>query len=498
MVVEPLSNALGIVLSWPTPFWLVLGLIIGTILGAAPGIGPTLGMAIVLPLTLPLNSADAIIFLTTIYGGGMYGGAIAAILLNVPGTASAAASTFDGYPMAKQGSAITALALSATASSLGGILVFVLLILLSPLLIEVVLIIGTVEYFLIALLGLAMITVVSRGSMVKGLTAGFFGLALTTIGMAPAAPTHRFTFGVPGLYDGLDFVAALIGIFAIGEMIALAGQSGGIASGTSKLKGSRTKGIREVISRPILLVKSASIGGFIGSVPGAGASVSNFISYTEAMRSSENADSFGSGNPEGLVASEAANNGTVGGSLIPTMSFGIPGSASTAVLLGGLIMHGLQPGPDLFADNLQITYAVYIALIIAGLLILVGGIVFIVYLGYITKIDTAIIIPLVIGLAMMGGFTLNYNWIDVFAIGILGFIGYFMKVHNYSIIAFILGIVLGPIAEENLARALRISDGSPMIFVSEPLPLFLVVIIFLIVGGPYIRIALNKVDNYLR
>ncbi|AZH25330.1 tripartite tricarboxylate transporter permease [Haloplanus aerogenes] len=481
-----LVEAVGIAFSWPTVGLMLLGLLLGIFFGSLPGIGSSLGMAIILPLTLPLEGISAIILLVSIYSGAMYGGSIAAILINVPGTAAAAATTFDGYPMSKQGMAKNALAMSAVASSIGGLFTIIALFLISPVLVEIVLLFGSPEYFLVALLGLSMITIVSQGSMVKGLVAGMFGLLLTTIGIAPIEPTLRYTFGWFAIRNGLSYVAALIGLFAITEMLILARDQTKIADADISISGSLRQGIKETFNHPITVIKSSFIGMAIGAIPGSGASVSNFLAYGEAMRVSKNSEEFGKGRPEGVIASEASNNGTVGGSLIPTLSFGIPGSGSTAVLLGGLIMHGLIPGPDLFTSQLPQTYSMFVALLVGNIVILVLGLTVITKLSYVTQIDTNYIIPIILVLATLGALALRNNWVDVMTILALGFIGYYMRQYNYSMVAFVLGIVLGPIAEQNLLRSLQLSGGSLMIFVNEPLPLMLVVAIVVILVGPFV------------
>ena len=489
MTFSSFIEGVNLILSYPTILWVVAGIIIGIFVGSLPGLGASLGMAILLPLTLPMNALDALVLLIGIYSGAMYGGSIAAILLNAPGTSAAAATTFDGYPMSRQGQAVTALSISATASAFAGLFTITTLILISPILIGLVLAFGSPEYFMIAVLGLAMITVVARGSMVKGLLAGAFGLSLTTIGVAPMAVDPRYTFGYLPLYDGLSFVAVLIGLFAIGEMIKLAGEEGGIAKGEMEFTGSIVPGIKTVFQHPITFLKSAYIGMGIGSIPGAGSTVSNFVAYTEAARSASDTGTFGAGNPVGVVASEASNNGTVGGSVIPALAFGIPGSAATAVLIGGLLMHGLQPGPELFdpAGQLSLTYGFFFALLVGNLVILIFGLAMVTRLGYLTKINTDYIIPMIIILSFLGAFSLRTNWVDVGTIIILGMIGFYMKKYNYSIIAFVLGVVLGPIAEENLFRSLQISDGTFLIFVTQPISLILFIMTLFILFGPFIK-----------
>ena len=487
-----LSEAIGIVFSWPTIGWVLVGLSLGIIAGALPGVGSALGMAIILPLTLPLDPADAIILLVSMYSGAMYGGSIAAILVNVPGTGAAAATTLDGYPMSKKGRAIEALSISASSSAFAGFLAVATLILLSPVLIELVLLFGTPEYFLMAVAGLAMITIVAQGSIVKGVVAGAFGLMLTSIGIAPNAPVQRYTFGNIALFDGISFIAALIGMFAIAEMIKLAAQHGGIADEGIDFSGSVTEGVQTTIEHPKTVIKSGYIGMIIGAIPGAGATVSNFIAYGEAMRSSNRAEKFGEGESLGVISSEASNNGTIGGSLIPTFAFGIPGSGSTAVLLGGLLMHGLRPGPELFNAELTTTYAALVALLVGNLFILLVGVFLVTRLGVLTQINTHVIIPVIVVLSIVGSYTININWIDVVTVILLGIIGYFMVQYNYSVIAFVLGVVLGPIAEENLVRSLQLSDGSYMIFLTRPISALLVLFTLIVLFGPFLKSTFKR------
>jgi putative tricarboxylic transport membrane protein len=485
MVVGAISEAINLVFSWPTLGWVFLGVIIGIIFGAIPGLGATLGLAILLPLTVPLEGTDAIIFLVSIYCGAMYGGSVAAILINVPGTPAAAATTFDGYPLSRQGKAINALTISAISSGLGGMISIIILIILSPILITIILSFGSPEYFLLAILGLSMIAIVSQTSLVKGVISGFFGLLLTTIGMAPIAPEQRYTFDSLLLYDGLELVAALLAMFAVAEMIKLAGERGPIAGERGGLTGEKRPAISDVLSNYVTLIKGSIMGLLIGMIPGSGASVSNFIAYGEAMRSDKNPETFGQGNPKGIVIAESCNNSTVGGALVPTLSFGIPGSGTTAVLLGGLIMHGMQPGPDMFAEDLYITFSTFVTLFVGSIMIMLIGVFVVTRASYITTIDTDIIIPMILVLSAVGGYAVRSNWIDVLTLLVLGVIGFYMKKHGFSVIAFVLGFVLGPIAEENLFRSLQLSDGSFTIFITQPVSALLVVIILVVLIGPY-------------
>ncbi len=498
MAVESFFEGLSIALSGEALLWLTAGLLLGIVLGALPGIGSPVGMAIVLPLTLPLDSTMALILLIAIYSGAMFGGSIAAILINAPGTESAAATTLDGYPMSKNGLAKNALAIATTASALNGFLGALALILISPVLIEVVLAFGSPEYFLLAILGISLITIVTQGSIVKGLVAGALGFMISTIGTGILSPRPRYTFGQFGLYDGIDFVAALIGMFAFAEMMKLAAMKQ-IASTDIELGGSIREGISTVFRYPKTTLKSGLIGMGIGMIPGSGATTSTFVAYAEEVRSVGKDGRFGEGDPRGVIAPEGANNPTVSGSLIPTLSFGIPGSGSTAVLLGGILMHGLQPGPALFSDELNITYALFISLFLGNFLIIAVGLTVIPYASRLTEIDTNIIIPVVVVLSFAGAYTLNQNWFDVTAVVALGVLGFYMVRYNYSIIAYVLGIVLGPIAEENFFRSLQISGGEYSIFIdpiNRPLSFLLVLAILFILVGPFLKPYLErKIDR---
>lgn len=498
-MLDALLEALSMIFTWPLIGWLVLGILLGMIIGSIPGVGTAMGIAILVPLTLPLDGLSAIILLIGIYSGGAYGGSIPAILINAPGTGAAAATTLDGYPMARKGQAVTAIATSATVSSIGGVIGFMIFIALSPVLIYLVLLFGSPEYFLIAFLGIAMITIVAQGSIVKGMVAGSFGLLLTAVGIAPGTAEVRYTFDMFSLYDGVDFIAVLIGLFAVAEMFQLGSEKGSIASQGIEMAGSVAEGIRNAIRYPVLIIKSALIGLGIGAVPGSGASVSTFVAYGEAMRTEKDPDSFGTGNIRGVISAEACNNATVGGSLIPTLSFGIPGSGSSAALLAGLLLHGFQPGPSLFTDELAATYTIILALILGNIVVFFVGISLVTKLSYVTAIDTNVIIPVVVVLSVLGGFSLRSNWIDVFTILLLGLLGYYMKLYDFSIIAFVLGAVLGPIAETNLLRSLQISGGSLDIFYTRPLSLLLIAAIVVLLFAPLFRriynTAQSKIDS---
>jgi len=496
-IAGPLSEAVGIVFAWPAIGLLVAGVVFGIILGAVPGIGSVIGMAITLPLTIPLSGAEALIFLTAIYSGAMYGSSVSAILMNVPGTPASAASVFDGYPMTRQGKARDALGVSATSSALGGTTTMIALFVITPVVTSVVLLFETPHIFLVTILGIIMIAVIAaQGSTVKGILAGTFGLLIMTVGTAPTTPVTRFTFDTYLLLNGLSFIAILLGVFAIAEMIRIIDIEGGTANQLAELGGSVLAGVRTTLSNKLTMLRSAFIGMFVGALPGAGGAVSNFISYAVEVERGENADSYGNGDPRGLIAAESSNNGTVAGSLIPVLSFGIPGSPSTAILLGAFIVHGIDPGPTLFENSLGLIYALIVSLIVSNVLIICIGLLVIARFGYkVSLVDTKYIVPVIVVLASLGTITLRSNPLDLLTLLAFGVIGLLMKRHGYSIVALVLGAVLGTLSERTLNRSLLLSDGSYRIFVSDPLAIGLVSLIVGILLLPILRRQIGRVRS---
>lgn len=493
MSMEIFQQAVSLVLTPEVLFFVVLGITIGMIFGAIPGLGGTLGMAVLLPFTLLLDGHTALIFLITIYNGACWGASISAILINVPGTAGAAATLIDGYPMAKKGRAYEALSLSAIASAVGGTIAAAVAILAVPVLIIIVLSMTSPEYFLIAFLGITLIAYVSKASLIKGIMAGSFGLLMTTIGMAPTVPEMRYTFGLTILYDGISFIAILMGVFAVTEMMNLIIKEGGVSESETIIKRSKRSLIKQVFSNPLILAKSAFIGLVVGSVPGSGASVANFVAYSEQVRS-DSSKEYGTGQPEGVIAAETANNANVTGAVVPTIAFGVPGSAATSILLAGVILHGYTPGPGMFGENLQVTYAVFIGLFVSALVIFILGLYVVTYASYLTKIDTDYVIPLVIVLTLVGSFIVRVNFIDVITATIFGLFGYYMAKNNYSLIAFVLGAVLGGIAENNYYRSLQISGGTYDIFYTKPISLLIILIIVVVLAAPIIESTRSRLE----
>lgn len=450
---------------------LVLGVLGGVILGALPGLTATMGVAILLPFTFSMEATPALVMLIGVYIGGIYGGSIAAILLKTPGTPASAASVLDGHTMAIKGMAAKALSIAAVASFIGGLLSTIVLIAIAPILADFALRFNAPEYFALALFGLTIIASVSAKNIMKGLLAGTIGLLVSMVGLDPISSVPRFTFGIMDLYSGINIIPVLIGLFAISEAL----------SQLEKLS-SNHKDIVPKFSRKLLsfldfkkilptAIKSGLIGTAIGSVPGAGADISAFACYNEAKRVAKNPEEFGNGSIHGLAAAEAGNNGVTGGSLVPLLTLGVPGDAVSAVLLGALIVQGLTPGPLLFTQNPEIVYGIFSSMIVANIIMLLIGLLGIRFFCRIIEVPKIIMIPIIIFLSIIGAYAINNSMFDVgiaITFGLLGLVLNKMEIPSSPIL---LAIILGPMAETNLRRALIMYDGSWSFLYERPIAL---------------------------
>lgn len=443
----------------------------GMVIGAIPGLTATMAVALLIPVTFGMDPVVGLAMMGGVYSGGMYGGAISSILLSTPGTPAAAATAFDGYPMTRQGKGGVAIAVATIGSFWGGIISTFALLLLAPVLANFALRFGPPEYFLLSLLGLASIVTLTSGNLLKGLISGVIGLIIASIGMDPIDGFIRFTGGIVDLFEGVSFMPALIGLFSVSQVLELTAESHIVqelgADPESLKRSSVPKGLGSTIAR----------GGFIGTVvgilPGAGATIASFISYNFAKQVSKNPDSFGKGNPEGVAAAESANNGCVGGSLVPLLTLGIPGNSVAAALMGGLMIQGLIPGPELFTRFGTVTYAFILSLFLANVCFLILGLYFAPFFARVATVPNSILIPSISILSVVGSYAINNSIFDVWLMLGFGIGGYFLHRAGFSLGAVVLGLILGPIAELGFGQSLIISHGSPMIFFERPICLVL-------------------------
>lgn len=460
-----LSNIISGSLALLDPTILLLifaGTVFGVVIGALPGLTSTMGVALLVPITFGMSPAAGLALLGAIYCSSTYSGAISAILINIPGTPSNCCTLLDGYPMTKRGESSLAIALATSASAVGGFLSVFALLFLAPPLAEFALQFGAQEYFLLAICGVSVIASLSETNMIKGLWSGALGLFLSIIGMHPITGDIRFTMGIAELYNGLSLVIALIGLYSIPEVIeslqSLRGkvtQSGAVGAGL-------IKDLLAVFKHKILIARATIIGIIVGIIPGAGCSIASFIAYDDAKRVSKHPEIFGTGCEEGVIASETSNNAVVGGSLVPALTLGIPGNAVSAVLLGGLMVHGLKPGPALFTENADIVYTFIMSLFVSNLVFIPVGL-FIARFGVkLIEIPAAILSPLVIGLAVIGSYAINMSVVEIFLMIAVGLIGFLMKFFDVPREPLVLGLVLGSMAEGELARAMALAHGSVM------------------------------------
>ena len=450
------------------PF-LVIGVTGGIVIGALPGLTATMGVAVLLPFTFGMEATRALVMLCGIYIGAIYGGSISAILLKTPGTPAAAATVLDGYELARKGEAAKALSVSAIASFVGGMVSTVMLITISPVLASFALRFGAPEYFALAVFGLSIIASISGKSPVKGLLAGMFGLLISTVGLDPVTSYPRFTFGQINLYNGFAIIPVLIGLFALAEAFVQMEKIFEKAQAIDTRFKHGMVSLKETISLLPLMIKSALIGTFIGAIPGAGADIAAFVTYNEARRSSKRGNEFGTGCIEGVAAPEAGNNGVTGGAMVPLLTLGVPGDAVTAILLGALIIQGLQPGPLLFTKNADIVYGLFSSLLVGNVLMLLFGLLGVRLFCRVVELPKRIIIPVIVTLSIVGAYSMNNSIFDVWVCIGFGIIGYIMQKVDMPSSPIILSVILGPMAESNLRRAVLMYQGSYSFLWTRPI-----------------------------
>lgn len=462
----------------------IFGCFLGLIIGVLPGLGPLMGIILLLPAVFHLPPVAAMGALIAIFVGGSCGGAVSAIVLRIPGTPIAAATLLDGYPMAQKGRAGEAIGLAISASAVGGIIGGILLIALAPVLADFALRFGPPEYFALTLLGLIAIAVVGREAPVKGFMTGVLGLMIATVGTDAISNAQRFTFGYFEISSGFHIVSIVVGLFAISEVLLQ------IRSGNLLIAPDVPRVRISLFSMALLmkhwfnLLRSSAIGTFFGSLPGAGGVISAFSSYAVAKAQSRPEEGYGQGAEGGVVATESANNAAAGGTLIPTMALGVPGDASSAVLMSALILFGYFPGPELFEQHLDVAGGMFLAYILANVALAILGFLLTPLFLSVLRLRKVHLLPVVMMLSVMGTFALQSSVFDLWVMLGFGVLGYFLRCYGYPLAPIVIGVVLGPICESNFRRSLLISkDGLSIFWERDIAFIILAVTLFLVVWG---------------
>jgi putative tricarboxylic transport membrane protein len=457
---------------------MAVGVMGGVITAAIPGFTITMAIILTLPLTYSMTPVQGIATLLAVWVGGGNGGLFSAALLGIPGTPSAVATTFDAYPMSRRGEPGRALSLGTWASFFGTLISTVVLIIAAPPLATIAVKLGPWEYFSLIVFSMTIVASLVGASMLRGLIAGVLGLFVATIGPDPMMGQPRFTFGWDLLAAGFPFLVVLIGLYAISQLLGEVEEVDQGARGEALIADQidfhPIRVMMETLSRPVVLLRSSLVGVFIGAVPGAGGSIANLLAYDVEKRASKHPEAFGTGIPDGVVSSEAGNSSTAGGGLIPVIAMGIPGGAVEAVLMASLMVHGITVGPRLIIDHADIVYGMFVALVVASLMMLVFCLSTMRLMLYVTNVPKYVIISTVMVFTIIGAYTLGNRLSDVYLLLIAGALGYAMRKLDFPLAPLVLGVILGPIAETNLRRALM-ADADWMTFLTRPISLGLLV-----------------------
>ena len=457
----------------------------GVIIGALPGLNATTGAALLLPFTLTMEPIPAISILTAIYCSATFAGAITAILINTPGTSASATTCLDGYPLAQRGEAGRALGLAVVSSTFGGVFSVICLMIAAPLLSRAAYSFAPPEYFALTVFGLSMLATIGDGAPIKNLISGALGVLLATIGVDLLTSVERFTFDVPELQDGISFVPVMIGVFGISEMLAQASNPHTVREQIS-MKAIKLPSREDYKRVWKTILRSSGIGTFIGILPAEGATVASMIGYNEAKRWSKTPEEFGKGAIEGIAGSEAANNSATGGAMVPTLALGIPGSPTAAVILAGLMVHGLRPGPTMFTEQADFAFAIFWSMMFVNLLFLVIGLYGAKVFARVTLVPVQILWPCVFIFSIVGAYALDQSMFDVWIALAAGVIGYFMRVFGFSVVPLAIGLILGGMLEERLGQSMVMLDERWWMMATRPLTLFFLVLTVLALFGPSI------------
>ena len=483
---DSVAAGLSLVANFEAFLSLFIGICVGVIGGAIPGLSATMAVALTLPFTFAMAPINGILLLLGVYKGGIFGGSIPAILIKTPGTPASSATILDGYPMAEKGEAGRALGMALWASCTADLVSNLALILFAGWLASFALNFGPPEFFALILFSLTIIAGVSGESLLRGALSAILGLLLATIGLDLVYGTNRFTFGDPNLMGGLNFIAVLIGLFAIPEIIAMAWNPTSHLGKTTAL-GRTWVTLADYIRCFKSIVRGSLIGVFLGSIPGIGAAPSAFLSYSEARRTSKHKANFGKGEIEGVAAAEAGNNGVAGATLIPLLALGVPGDVITAIIIGAFMIHGLQPGPMMFILNVDIIYGLFIGLIVSSVFLFIVGSVAIRGFKYVADVPKRILMPAVLVLCVFGVFAVNNNIFDVGVMFVMGWVGYAMMQARVPAAPFLIAFILGPLLEDNFRQSMLMSGSDPTILLRGPITWFFwtvtLITVFAIVRG---------------
>ncbi|CAG7628408.1 tripartite tricarboxylate transporter permease [Paenibacillus allorhizosphaerae] len=487
-----LLHGLATAAQWHNILFVFFGVLIGTVVGVLPGIGPMSGVALLIPVTASLTAGlgaeeaatSSIILLAGVYYGAMYGGSTTSILLNTPGESSSVVTALDGYQMAKQGRAGAALAIAAIGSFAAGLVSLIGLIFLAQPLSAVAIKFGPAEYFSLMILGLLAISGLAGKSMTKSLIMTGTGLLLATVGIDNVSGVARFTYDIPELFQGFEFLTIAVGTFALGEVfktILERDKNEGEIAKISRIL--PTKQDLKDSAAPI--ARGSLLGFFIGLLPGAGAILASFFSYIVEKKSSKQPEKFGKGAIEGVAGPESANNAAAGGAMIPLLTLGIPSSGTTAIMMGAFIMYNIQPGPLLFSDHPQLAWGVIASMFVGNLMLLILNMPLVKVFAKVIETPAKYLLPLIIVFSVFGVYAVQYSTFDLMLIMICGLVGYYLPKHDFPLAPLVLGLILGPMMENNMRRALTISNGDFMIFLQKPIS-----VIFLIIGLLWVLIPL--------
>lgn len=478
-MMDALLSGMDQLFTLSTMIAMLLGVIAGVIASAIPGFTITMAIVLTLPLTFTMDPLQGVATMLAVYVGGYTGGLISAALLGIPGTPSSVATTFDAFPMARKGEPGRALALGIWASFFGALVSVVVLIIAAPPLALIAVKLGAWEYFSLIIFAMTVVASLVGKSMLKGLMTGLLGLFIATVGSDPMMGVARFTFDSDLLANGFPFLVVLIGIFAVSQLLSEVEDAEGVKHGKALMPDdvhfNPMAALKETLSYPVNLLRSSLVGVFIGAVPGAGGSIANLLAYDQAKRASKTPEAFGTGTPEGVIASESGNSATSGGGLIPMIALGIPGSAVDAVLMASLMVHGIGVGPRLIMDHGDLVYGMFMAMLVAALMVLVVCLFSMRWFLRVTEVPKSIIVPVVLVCCVIGAFALNNRVTDVYLLLGVGVFGYVLSKLDYPLAPLVLGVILGPIAETNLRRALM-SDENWMLFFTRPISLGLLLL----------------------